>query len=704
MIQLLYFMLSVTISGDVYDIDTKQPLQAHIYDVPTDRTYICDPDGSFIIPSINPGEHTLTFSHIGFEQQTLYATIGDIDTTYLRVGLQSEPVTMDAVETTGKRIIATGRQSFTKEEIKILPGAERDIFRAVQIIPGVSSASDYLGLVYVRGGELYENKVLFDNVEILSPYHYFGVGSVFNIDLIKDFDLHLGTLPARYGDAASSVLHLHSTETNGRRSAVFGVDLIEAGLLYNHPFSEKTGLIFSAKRNYLDVLLKRLGVVEGVLLPYFLDLQAKMTFTTEYGDFTFSGLRSQEGTDVQASFADETVHLQMNGTSNNFWCQWDVTANEKIGCQTLVFYNDMDRYVDGTIPTGTNSSTTAIEECNAVKYGSSFHAHYSTEHSYFALGGGLGQYGLTHSGPRMEDIFYKIGAVSYSLDADTSDGFAFLYATQQVSLFRILDCELGERLDFLPTVANPSFSPRIRLVYTRTPNLYFSYGYHNQTPPLEYRTPGSKPVRVRTITIGLEKLLSPGLLGKIEFYDKQYTNLIRGFQTEFFFNDGTGTASGIELSLRKYRVGNSFGMISYAYSFSKRTTPYDSVAVITDVHRPHIFNLYFGSRLIAGFEMGIRLQAASGLAYRPVIGREGTDVWQPVYASEKGRLPYYQRIDLHLEKRFRIWGKQSKVYATVMNLTNHQNVQGYLYNGDYTSRKAIYMLPRIPLIGFSITL
>ena len=695
-------MLSVTVSGDVYDLDTKEPLQAHIRVMTTDRMYVCDSLGSFVIPDIIPGKHTIAFSHIGFEKQTLYATIVDIDTTYLRIGLQTEPIAMDEIEATGGRIIMLGKQSFTREEIAIMPGAERDVFRAIHVIPGVSSASDYLGLFYVRGGELYENKVLFDNVEILSPYHYFGVGSVFNIDFIEDFDLYVGTLPARYGDAVSSVLLLHSIETNTERGGVFSADLIEAGLFYNHPFSEKSGLLVSAKRNYLDVLLKQLGIVEGVLLPYFLDLQAKMTVATKYGDFIFNGLRSKEGTDIHVTFADETVQLQMNGVGNNVWFEWNVEVTEKIDCQAYVFYSDMDRYVHGEIPTGTNSHTTAIEEYNVQKYGTSFHTHCSTEHADFTLGGGIGRYGLAHTGPRIEDIFYKIGAVSHSLEADTSDGYAFLYATQHFSIFRILDCELGERVDFLPTIGQANFSPRIRLVHNRTPNLFFAYGYHYQTPPLEYRTQINKPVRVRTLNVGLEYLLLPGLLGKIEFYNKLYTNLIRGYQTEFFFNDGTGTASGIEVSLRKYRFGNSFGTISYAYSFSKRTTPYDSAAVLTDIHRPHIFNLFFGNQLPAGFELGIKLQLSSGLAHRPVIGREGSNIWQPIYAPQKSRLPYYQRIDLHLEKEFLIWGMQSKVYLTVMNITNHQNVQGYLYNGDYTTRKAIFMLPRIPLIGFSV--
>lgn len=699
MILLLSCIISTTLSGNVYDINTKEPLQAHVFIVETNQIHVCNTQGTFTVPELPLGTHGLVVSHIGYKDETLTVVIQQPDTINIRIGLRSTPIDVEQVETKAERIVAPGKRTFTKEEMGVIPGAEKDIFRAIQMIPGVSAATDYLGLFYVRGGELYENKVLFDHVEILSPYHYFGIGSAFNVDLIEDFEFHIGTVPVRYGDAVSSVLLVNSRQADIRQNGVVSIDPIEANFFCSKPFTRNLSVALSAKRNYLDVLLRELGIVEGVLLPYFFDLQAKVSIGTKYGNFSLNGLRSKEGTDIQASFAEETVELQMNGVSNTFWLDYDINASEELSLQTYVFYGNMNRYLHGEVPTGTGSSETATEEYDVQKYGTYLHMEYSPGFVTLTIGGGIGRYELMHTGPRIEDIFYKIGSINYSLEGDTTDYYSFLYATQRFSILDLLNCEFGERIDWLPAIKDPVFSPRIKLVHKKRPNLFFAYGYHYQTPPLEYQVQEYEPLKAKSLSIGVEHLIIPGLLGKIEYYKKEYENLIRGYPTDLFFNDGTGTASGIEFSLRKYRVGRLYGMISYAYSRSKRTSPYDSTVVTSDVHRPHILNVFLGNRLPAGFEVGIKLQVSSGLAYRPVIGREGHDQWMPIYSPTKERLPYYQRIDVHVEKEFSLWGMQGELYVTLLNITNHKNIQGYLYNGDYTLRKAIYQLPRMPLVG-----
>jgi hypothetical protein len=612
------------------------------------------------------------------------------------------PIPVQDVETIGERIITPGKRMLQKEEMEVMPGAEKNVFRAIQVIPGVSAASDYLGLFYVRGGELYENKVLFDNVEILAPYHYFGIGSTFNVDLIEDFDFLMGAIPARYGDAVSSVLLLHSKEASGTRSGVFSIDLIEANLTYLCSFSEAASVTFAAKRNYLDFLLKQMGIVEGVLLPYFFDVQGKIELNTKFGDFSVNALHSREGTDIQASFADQTIDLKLDGSANTGWLAWDFDWAERLSFQVNAFYSNMDRHMHGRGPT---SADTAAEDYEAQKYGALIHTEYRADGMTFALGGGFGRYRIKHSGAKIEDIFYKIGALYYSLEADTSDYYGFLYAEQRFPILKIFDCEIGERIDWLPAIKKATISPRVRLIYRRNPSLFFAYGHLFQTPPLEYPVEEYKPLQARSLSVGTEYLVRPGLSGKIELYRKSYRNLIRGYGDNVFSNDGDGQASGIEFSLRQYQVGNLFGMVSYAYSFSERTTPYDSAIVTTDVHRPHILNLFLGSRLYRGFQVGIQLQVASGLAYRPVIGREGYGGiygWTAVYAPDKDRLPYYQRFDVHIGKEFTLWGMRGEFYVTILNIIGRKNIQGYLYNWDYTQRKAIYMMPRIPLIGLRL--
>jgi hypothetical protein len=697
---LLCFAVAASISGKVQDAETMAPLQAHVYAISTEQLYVCDSIGMFLIAGLTTGTHSLIISHVGYKEETLSVRTFGPDTIHINIGLQTMPIQIEDVEAKGERITTPGIRAFQKTEIEIMPGAEQNVFRFVQMIPGVSSASDYLGLFYVRGGELYENKVLLDNIEIAAPYHYFGVGSTFNSNLIENIDFFIGAIPARYGDAVSSVLLLHSKEVRDQHDATISLDLIEANTSYSSPLASNFSVEVAAKRNYLDVLLKQMGIVEGVLLPYFFDMQGRFNLKTRIGDFNIGGLYSQEGTDIQVSFVDEALDLQMTGLAHTGWLGWNLDTSEKLHCQAYAFYTDMNRYVHGQNPM---SVDTATEDYDTRKYGALVHTEYDAGFASISVGGGVGRYNITHAGAKIEDIFYKIGALNYSLEVDTSDYYGFIYAIQRFPVFRIFDCEIGERIDWLPAINKPTLSPRLKLIYRRNPSVFLAYGYLFQTPPLEYPVQEYKPLQARLMSMGIEYLIHPSLACKIEIYRKHYENLLRGQYGDFFNNDGSGQVSGIEFSLRRYLVGNIFGMISYAYSLSERTTPYDSAIVITDVHRPHILNFFLGNRLPGSFRVGIQLQVASGLAYRPVIGREGNlNYWYPVYAPDKERLPYYQRIDMHLGKEFAIWGIRGEFYVTVLNILGRKNVQGYLYNWDYTLRKAIYMLPRVPLIGLRV--
>ncbi len=702
---ILLFTLSGIITGKVFDIDSGEPLQAHIYVENLDRIFLCNSSGNFTLYQIPKGIQNLHISHVGFKEETLEVYVPEIDTTFLSIGLQQIPVSVEPVEVESRIIPSIGTQIMAQEEIKTIPGAEKDLFKALQTLPGVSTASDYLGLFFVRGGDLCENQVLFDNMEILAPYHYFGIGSAFNIDLVENFEFYSGSFPARYGGAISSVLSIRSKEPDNVINGTFSVDLIEADWFYSCPISRNVSFIFSSKKNYLDLLLEKLGIKEGVILPYYLDHQGKISVNSKLGKFFIGGLRSVEGADIKASFADETITLEIDGSGNSISTGWSKKFTNSINCQANLFYSDMSRYLFGEVPTVHQGySETAEEEVNAKKYGGTVHSQYTTDILHFEIGGSISKYAFLHTGPKVEDIMYKIGAISYSLDVDTADNCGYVYSSQRFSVLQPLICEIGERIDWFPLIKEPVFSPRIKFIYNKQPIIYFAYGHQHQIPPLEYEVEEPKSSYAKYLSLGVEYLIRPTLLGKIEIYNKNYNNLVRKYLDDFK-NDGNGYASGIEVSLRRYRIGNNFGWISYAYSASKKVSPYDAEPVVTDVHRPHIFNVVLGRRFKNGFEIGLKFQLATGIANRPVIGkawRWQSKEWRPVNAPEKSRLPYYQRLDVHLEREFSLLGFHGEFYVTILNLTNHRNIQGYLYNSDYTKRKALYMLPRVPFVGIKL--
>ena len=92
--------------------------------------------------------------------------------------------------------------------------AEADVFRTLQLLPGVVSRSDFSSQLYVRGGSPDQNLVLLDGVAVYNPFHLLGLFSTFNTDAIKEVEFMTGGFPAEYGGRLSSVL--------SRKSSPFG--------------------------------------------------------------------------------------------------------------------------------------------------------------------------------------------------------------------------------------------------------------------------------------------------------------------------------------------------------------------------------------------------------------------------------------------------------------------------------------------------
>jgi len=66
--------------------------------------------------------------------------------------------------------------------------------------------SDFSSKIHVRGGGLSDNSIHVDNMEFPNPYHFGGILSMFDDNLIKNFTLFSGAIPSTYNNAASSVL------------------------------------------------------------------------------------------------------------------------------------------------------------------------------------------------------------------------------------------------------------------------------------------------------------------------------------------------------------------------------------------------------------------------------------------------------------------------------------------------------------------
>ena len=103
-------------------------------------------------------------------------------------------------------------------QIAALPSlGERDIFRTMQLLPGVSGSNETSSGLYVRGGTPDQTLVTYDGFTVYHVDHLFGYFTAFNMEAVEDVELRKGAYEARYGGRLSSVMEC--TDAPGRRTA-----------------------------------------------------------------------------------------------------------------------------------------------------------------------------------------------------------------------------------------------------------------------------------------------------------------------------------------------------------------------------------------------------------------------------------------------------------------------------------------------------
>ncbi|HEU0300720.1 MAG TPA: TonB-dependent receptor [Longimicrobium sp.] len=247
-------------------------------------------DGAYRLTGLRAGTWTLRASRLGYAAAVAQVTVG-ADEQRVELRLADQAVILDPVEVRSRRDTERERTRFeteggtttrviTGDEIKILPGlGEADVLRAVEVLPGVVSTSDFSSAFNVRGGSSDQNLILLDGFPIFNPFHLGGLFSVFNSDVIARAELLSGGFGAEYGGRVSSVLTVESDAGDGELGADVGISVLASRMAVRGGLPGGGRGFLAARRSYFDALLRPV-----TNFPYHLtDLQAGATMETRGG-------------------------------------------------------------------------------------------------------------------------------------------------------------------------------------------------------------------------------------------------------------------------------------------------------------------------------------------------------------------------------------------------------------------------------------
>ncbi len=147
--------------------------------------------GFYSVPSLVEGTYIFVFRHIGYKTQIKEINLkGDSTYQTLSIEMQQEDIKLEEVVIEGKKIEknVTSLIDISPELLSKLPSisGEVDLFKSLEMLPGVNKASDLSTGLYIRGGSPDQTLTLLDGVVVYNPAHLGNIASTFNTNALSE--------------------------------------------------------------------------------------------------------------------------------------------------------------------------------------------------------------------------------------------------------------------------------------------------------------------------------------------------------------------------------------------------------------------------------------------------------------------------------------------------------------------------------------
>lgn len=719
--------------------------------------------GYYHLEPLAPGPYRLEVGRLGFAGQSRVVEVREgerlsVDFTLVTVALEVEGISVEAERSRERVRFEESAGETVRElagrEIKAIPGlVEADPLRAVEVLPGVVTTSDFSSAYNVRGGSADQNLILLDGIPVFNPTHLGGFFSVFNGDMIKRAELRSGGFPARYGGRVSSVLEIQTDPGNGEFHGDAGISTLATRLALGAglpaSWRERVGFRnarwkLSARRSYFDVVLAPFQEI-----PYHLqDLQGFFEGWTEGGNrFSVTAYTGRDVLDL-SRLDEEDFPLRVDWDWGNDllglrWTQpredggwFELRSGYTRFASGLLFPDFEDTEVRTAISQATLEADLQLRPT-----------------PYLTVTGGLG------TGRRSYDNLVESGGTVFAAgDGSGLEAFGYLQGEWRPNPSWILEAGLrgdgwvpggeGNVLVLSPRAAVKRFLAGSQWAVKGSVGRYaqFLHSIRDEEVPIGldvWVLAGEQAPHVVSdqVQVGLEGYPREGWFLSLEGYFRNFdgvvtTNLADNPNDPLDnYLPGTGESYGADLYLRRTQ-GATTGWFSLSFLKTDRTFP-DFVSGLDPppaITYPPIFDRRIDLDVVLrrdlgrGFEAGLRFNYGSGLPYTRPLGSyvylaprvlpglglnaeglegEGDEDFSGVVLGDRNSTRYPSRHRLDMSLRWvlnRSWGRMTP-YLSVLNMYNRKNVLFYFFEYDKEPpvRTGISMFPFLPSIGLEVS-
>ncbi len=626
-------------------------------------------------------------------------------------GARPPPPVVEDIEVRGTKPEPAPKTSVDGREVRQIPGAFGDAFRALETLPGVTPIASGVPYFYVRGAPPGNTGYFIDGVRVPGLFHL-GVGpAVLYPALVDKVELHRGGYPARFGRFSGGIVSADIVPPATRPRADWTLRLFDAGALVEAPFAPfpsknadpgvepKGSALVSGRYGYPGLLLSLFA--PDASLAYW-DYQTRVTYKVSPRDtlsvLSFGSFDSISERKKSTGELEQILGIQFHRVD----LRWDRQTSKTGSLRTAITVG-YDRTAGG--PFAITADVLGARSEWREKLSDDARIHVGADVW-------LRHYGLT---TEQDDVVEPIGSEPDAAPRGPQGGGAVRTGSRtqsalqdDVNMGMYVDVPLrlaphvqampGLRLDAFTsrtvgsgadtyddfaTSSAPSIAAQnARAIVTADPRLSTRIGLgpvtHIAAIGIAHQ-PSALPFPLPALTLsqlwrgvqrghqlsqGFEIPLPWDLTANVTGFLHAYTGLVDlGLPCDFEEDnarcgDGTtrGRAYGLEMMLGRKLTKRVGGWISYTLSRSTRDT-YDPfgrryVTVLSQFDRTHVLNVVGSVDLGRGWRFGARYVGYSGIPY--------STLYENGVPNARG--PAFHRIDARLEKR---WIQRDGRYVAV---------------------------------------
>ena len=720
---LIFSQIDGTINGYIFDSKSQLPLfGANVVIEGTEKGTISDENGFFEISEIKPQSYNLTISYIGYQSKKIFnVIIKSIGNQSLEIYLTESTQELDEVilfESPFKKSIETplSINTFSRVEIESYPGADNDVTKVVQSMPGLSpSVGGFRNDIIIRGGAPNETVYYLDEIEIPNINHFSTQGSaggpqgMINISFIDEVTLSTSAFGVEYDNPLSGVLQFNQRNGNPNNiSGNFRFGASDSAITIEGPFSKsdknKTTFIFSARKSYLQFLFKLIGLP---IRPDYWDFQGKINHKIDdYNSINIIGLGAIDNFSVEApedfdftqqSFLEQVPIIKQNSTT--IGASWirkfkDSKGQFILALSTNKLKNIFSRYSDNENLQGLYFRNDSHEwetklKTKTINYVDDWKITWGTNFQYSDY------YNNTTDIINQVEYLTHINFYKYGLYGSISKSF----------INSKLDISLGIRAD------EDNFSEGSKLLSNVSPRISTSYALSedrklkwNSSVGVYFKIPtytvlgfkdifgnftnqNAKYTKSNHYVTGLDYALGNASRISIEGFIKQYENfpisIVDGVSlankgadfevlgNENIITNGKGKTKGIEFLFQQKLTRNFYGIFSYTF-FKSEFTDINGNYLPSVWDSKHLSSFSGGYKLKRNWEISSRWRFAGKTPYVP-YDLDSSLLNYPnmiLDYSQLGniKLSNFSQLDIRLDKK---WNKEKisvNFFIEILNL------------------------------------